>query len=106
MKRLRADPSIGRWVSKDPILFDGDSTNLYVYAGNDPVNLVDPQGTTAGAAAIGAGELGGLFGGSELLTAIGAAASSPYALAAGAFSVGYYLGASIAPRVMNPIVDS
>ena len=39
------DPSVGRWVSKDPILFGGKQGNLYVYAGNDPVNLSDPRGT-------------------------------------------------------------
>jgi RHS repeat-associated protein len=38
------DPSIGRWVSKDPILFGGGQANLYVYVGNDPVNRRDPSG--------------------------------------------------------------
>lgn len=38
------DASIGRWVSKDPILFGGRQTNFYAYAGNDPVNFVDPSG--------------------------------------------------------------
>ncbi len=31
-------------MSKDPSLFDGGQTNLYVYAGNDPVNYTDPDG--------------------------------------------------------------
>jgi RHS repeat-associated protein len=35
------DPNIGRWVSKDPILFKGHQANLYVYAGNDPINRAD-----------------------------------------------------------------
>ena len=35
---------IGRWVSKDPILFRGGQSNLYVYVGNDPVNRRDPRG--------------------------------------------------------------
>ncbi|MCK5524937.1 MAG: hypothetical protein KAI83_17560, partial [Thiomargarita sp.] len=39
------DPEIGRWTTKDPILFDGGDTNLYGYVVNDPVNLIDPQGT-------------------------------------------------------------
>ena len=38
------DPSVGRWTSKDPIRFGGGSANLYVYAGNDPVNRVDRSG--------------------------------------------------------------
>jgi len=38
------DASIGRWVSKDPILFDGGQTNIYVYVNNDPVNFMDPSG--------------------------------------------------------------
>ena len=37
------NPSIGRWLSKDPIRFDG-GWNFYVYVGNDPVNKIDPLG--------------------------------------------------------------
>jgi RHS repeat-associated protein len=38
------DPSVGRWVSKDPIRFDGGQVNLYVYVNDDPVNSTDPEG--------------------------------------------------------------
>jgi RHS repeat-associated protein len=38
------DPEVGRWVSKDPILFAAGQGNLYVYVGNDPVNLRDASG--------------------------------------------------------------
>lgn len=38
------DPIIGRWLSKDPILFGGGDTNLYGYVANDPVNWTDPSG--------------------------------------------------------------
>jgi len=33
----------GRWTTKDPIGFGG-RTNLYEYAGADPINLTDPSG--------------------------------------------------------------
>jgi len=38
------DPTIGRWIQKDPIL---DGFNWWVYCENDPVNGVDPEGTRA-----------------------------------------------------------
>jgi RHS repeat-associated protein len=38
------DPEAGRWLSKDPALFDGGSTNLYEYASGDPINNADPSG--------------------------------------------------------------
>jgi RHS repeat-associated protein len=41
------DPGIGRWISKDPIRFDGGQANLYVYAGNDPINSADATGLSA-----------------------------------------------------------
>jgi RHS repeat-associated protein len=37
------DPSTGRWTAKDPGRFLS-GTNVYAYAGNDPVNLVDIDG--------------------------------------------------------------
>ena len=41
------DAQIGRWVSKDPILFGGRQGNLYLYANGDPVNRSDPRGEFA-----------------------------------------------------------
>ena len=38
------DPNTGRWTAKDPVLFDGDDTDLYGYVLNDPINFVDPWG--------------------------------------------------------------
>jgi RHS repeat-associated protein len=38
------DPEVGRWTSKDPILFAGGDTNLYGYVLADPVNTQDLDG--------------------------------------------------------------
>jgi RHS repeat-associated protein len=38
------DAEVGRWTAKDPIRWGGRQANLYVYVGDDPVNLTDPAG--------------------------------------------------------------
>ena len=35
------DAATGRWIVKDPIGFGGGQANVYVYAGDDPVNATD-----------------------------------------------------------------
>jgi RHS repeat-associated protein len=44
MKARYYDPSVGRFISQDPLGFAGGDVNLYGYVRNDPVNLVDPNG--------------------------------------------------------------
>lgn len=48
------DPFTGRWLSKDPIGFNGGDSNLYAYVGNRPHVAVDPTGLNP-AAVIGLG---------------------------------------------------
>ena len=45
IKRIRLlDPGTGRFISEDPIGFDGGDYNLYRYCFNNSVNCVDPYG--------------------------------------------------------------
>jgi RHS repeat-associated protein len=47
----------GRWTARDPALLGGGQTNLYAYAGNQPVALHDPSGlvSVGGSAYVGVG---------------------------------------------------
>ena len=38
------DAETGRWTGKDPLLFKGGDQNLYVYVGNNPINMNDVTG--------------------------------------------------------------
>ena len=38
------DPVAGRFISEDPIGFEGNDLNLHRYVLNNPVNLIDPSG--------------------------------------------------------------
>jgi RHS repeat-associated protein len=42
------DASVGRWTSKDPLVFGGGQNNIYAYVGNDPINEVDENGEDGG----------------------------------------------------------
>jgi RHS repeat-associated protein len=53
------DAATGRWTTKDPILFAGRDTNLYAYAGTDPVNRIDPNGLASMASSAGGAAEGG-----------------------------------------------
>ena len=97
------DPSIGRWTAKDPILFAGGQTNLYVYVGNDPVNFVDPEGRFGlPGAFIGAGVgfvvglTGGLITGDVSDAIFAGSIGAVGGFAGGAIEVGPGLGAGFA----------
>ena len=38
------EPGSGRWVSRDPILYQSGQANLYQYVQNNPINWTDPWG--------------------------------------------------------------
>jgi RHS repeat-associated protein len=44
MRARYYDPRVGRFISEDPIGFEGGDVNLYAYVGNNPVKRVDPSG--------------------------------------------------------------
>jgi RHS repeat-associated protein len=39
-------PSFQRFVTQDPLGFDGGDANMYAYVWNNPINLIDPWGLT------------------------------------------------------------
>lgn len=44
MRARYYDPEVGRFISEDPIGFEGGDLNLMAYVGNNPIMLVDPEG--------------------------------------------------------------
>ena len=44
MKARYYDPAVGRFISEDPIGFEGGDVNLMAYVGNNPVTGIDPSG--------------------------------------------------------------
>lgn len=47
-------PTLQRFISEDPIDFDGGDTNLYAYVSNSPCNFTDPSGNFLGGCLFGA----------------------------------------------------
>jgi hypothetical protein len=65
------DPVVGRWLQRDPIKFQGGTTNLYEYCGNDSVNCIDPKGLAPNGVCllyyvVGVGALGGIYSGGSI----------------------------------------
>jgi len=44
MRARYYDPNHGRFISEDPLGFEGGDVNLYVYALSNPTNFIDPKG--------------------------------------------------------------
>jgi len=52
MRARYYDPTVGRFISEDPLGFGGGDVNLSAYVRNNPVNRIDPFGLQAGSDAI------------------------------------------------------
>jgi RHS repeat-associated protein len=62
-------PGIGRWINRDP-LEEAGGINLYAFVGNNPVDLVDPDGqSVSGAIVAGAAIVGGVLALNEAASA-------------------------------------
>jgi RHS repeat-associated protein len=67
MRARYYDPQVKRFISEDPLGFDGGDLNLYAYVGNNPVMGVDPLGLRtwslgiSSSAGLGVGGGGGTF---------------------------------------------
>jgi RHS repeat-associated protein len=59
MRARYYDPQTGRFISQDPLGFDGGDVNLYIYAKNNPIVYMDPSGEIN----IWGGVVGGIVGG-------------------------------------------
>ncbi len=66
MRARYYDPALGRFISEDPIGFDGGDVNLYAYVLNNPINMIDPDGLASlwigGSGIVAAVEEGGNVG--------------------------------------------
>ena len=62
MRSRLYDPQHGRFLSLDPLLFEGSPTNPYVYGNNNPLFYKDPSGRAV-VVVIGVITAGGLVGG-------------------------------------------
>ncbi len=65
-------PAFGRFISEDPLTFDGGDANLYRYVWNSPTNFFDPSGEVGvGVAVGGSTEVGVVGAGAGAQTSVG-----------------------------------
>jgi RHS repeat-associated protein len=94
-------PTIGRWLSKDPIGLEG-GLNLYVFCGNDPVDFKDPFGHVAWGQ-VARGGIGAVVNGVGI--AAGAVFAETGAGAVVAVYCAYGVGANVG-NIINGIRDT
>lgn len=95
-------PGLQRFVSEDPIGFEGGDVNLYVYVANNPLGFIDPlglevQGTIGVSGMVGYSPLmiGSPFGGAGLNLLFTSSGQIGFQFTlTGAVGVGFYGGAS------------
>lgn len=108
MKARYYDPEVGRFISEDPIGFDGGDTNLYLYASNNPIMFMDPNGqwiTTAIGIINGgiSGALAGAMNGDLTSAVIGGVVGAAVGGLAGTFIPG--AGGAAAAAVVNQVLS-
>ena len=89
------DPSTGRWLRKDPILFQSGQINAYAYVRNEPNDWIDPSGRFGLALGLSGGGgylLSGETGGGIYL---GSEGFGVYGTGQAAIGQGAYLGAGV-----------
>ncbi len=82
------DPVLGRFMSQDPLGYEGGDSNLYSFAWNNPRNWNDPKGLSAlsdaaaanvAAWSVGCGASAGALAGAQVPAIAGAGAAGEYA---------------------------
>jgi len=106
------DPTIGRFIQRDPVrgfVSDPLSLNRYIYCGNNPINFIDPKGLECntysdyfwkeffepqnfGLLSGGVGTGFGIAGGGVTKTVFGKTVISPVIVSGGAFIIGFSIG--------------